>query len=401
MKTRTLGLAVLGAAILMPISTAYSVGFRLPNQSPKGIARGNAFVATADDASAIYYNPAGLTQLQGNDLILGTYLISTNTEFEDAFGRTAETDGDFQLVPQFHYAYSYPDNPLAVGVGVYAPYGLGIDYGEDTPFSTLGTSADLIYLTFHPVVAVQLTSELSFGIGPTLNYGDVTLERRVGLLPGDRFEFEGDDQTVGFTAGLLWQPSEQWSFGLTYRSPTTMDFEGQSITAPFSGYTPTSGSLDFPANIDFGISYRPTPQWNIEVNVDWTDWDTVNSTRFVGTFAGDAELLFNYTSSFMYEFGLTRAFDNGVYLSAGYIYSENSAPDANFTPLNPDADLHLGSLGVGWEGENWGVHLGYHFAYNGGREVVGNTSSSLIGETADGRYETLNHAVSVALRFKF
>ena len=103
----------------------------------------------------------------------------------------------------------------------------------------------------------------------------------------------------------------------------------------------------------------------------------------------------------MYQLGVTRSFQQGYFLSAGYIYSENSSPDLNFTPLIPDADLHLWTIGFGRRGEESSWAIAYAIAYNGGREVRGNSSSSLIGESADGDYETLNHAINLSYQFSF
>src|SRR5215210_4145896 len=78
---------------------SFAVGFRLPNQDPEGIARGNAFAATADNPSAIYYNPAGITQIEGHELSVGLYLISADTHFTQAgSGAKAKTDAEFQPV---------------------------------------------------------------------------------------------------------------------------------------------------------------------------------------------------------------------------------------------------------------------------------------------------------------
>src|SRR5215469_15845141 len=74
------------------VLTAGAVGFRLPNQDPEAISRGNAFAATADNASAIYYNPAGITQLEGIQAQAGIYLISADTSYTSPTGVKAETD---------------------------------------------------------------------------------------------------------------------------------------------------------------------------------------------------------------------------------------------------------------------------------------------------------------------
>ena len=110
------------AATTVCITQAHAVGYRLPNQDPEGIARGNAFAATADNPSAIYYNPAGITQLEGHDMSLGVYLISTDVGFQSTTGGSASTDTGFQAVPQIYYTYSPADSPLSFGLGMYAPY---------------------------------------------------------------------------------------------------------------------------------------------------------------------------------------------------------------------------------------------------------------------------------------
>ena len=387
--------------ISMSIFPLGAVGFRLPNQDPEGIARGNAFAATADNPSAIYYNPAGITQLEGQNLSLGSYFISTDVHYESFTGKSASTKTGFQAVPQIYYTFSPKDSPFSYGVGVYAPYGLGIDYDKDTPFSTVAEKGKIVYATLNPVVAYEVNSTLSVAAGLTLNYSEASLQRRIGLVPNDEFEFEGNGFALGFNLGALWHPVSEWSFGLNFRSPTKVHYSGESIAEPFSGTSKTTTDLDYPMNIVGGVSYRPDDKWNFEFNLDWTDWDSVNDALFVGTFGGNQVFPFRYESSLMYEFGVTRQLIDGYYLSAGYIYSENSVPDRTFSPLNPDSDLHLLSLGFGHRGERFSWAAGYHFAYNGGRVVTGNVTSSPIGETANGRYTTFNNAVNLSCRYSF
>lgn len=382
---------------------SHAVGFRLPNQDADGIARGNAFVATADNPSAIYYNPAGITQLEGQQLSLGLYNISTDVDYSGALGK-AETKRAVQVVPQLHFVYSPEGSPWSYGLGVYAPFGLGIDYGDDNPFNTLAQEGSLAYVSVAPTVAYQLSNSLSVGGSVTINYSNIEFHRALTSVT-DRFSFEGDDLDIGLNWGLLWQPHPQWSFGLNYKLETEMNYDGRSranaVFSPDLSWRDTSASLVFPQNIDLGVSYRPNKDWNIEFNIDWTDWDAVNVTTLSGTALGDVDFPFNYESSFMYEFGVTRYLSDGYYVSGGYIFSENSVPDATFSPLNPDANLHLLSVGVGRKTDTLSWALGYHFAYNSGRNVSGNTGVSLVGQTADGNYHVLNQAINLSVSYKF
>jgi long-chain fatty acid transport protein len=376
-----------------------AVGFRMPHQDPEAIARGDAFAATADNPSAIYYNPAGITQLDGDNIRAGLYVISANTEYTSSSGVTAKTDTSLQPVPQLYYVHSFTNAPISAGLGIYAPYGLSLDWGNNAPFNTVAESGNLLYLCFNPVIAWRVHRTLSIAIGPTINYSQATLKQAIPFL-GGQSKFDGDGMDYGFNAGILWQPHPMWSFGINYHSATAVDYKGtasQTFGAPFPSSTPSSASINFPQFVVGGISFRPTPNWNLEFDLDWTEWSAVKQIVLQGSPfpPGSQTVTLDYQSSFIYEFGVTRQLGKGYFASVGYIYNENSSPDANFNPLIPDADLHLGSVGFGRHGLHWDWAIAYHFAY--GERTVSNDSNS----SADGTYKTFNNAFNVAATFKF
>src|SRR2546422_5792003 len=99
------------------------LGVRVPDQGAIATARGNAFVATADNPSAIYYNPAGITQLEGQQLQAGLYVLAPGVQFDSPAGARAETKSDVNVVPQLYYVVSPKNLPLSFGLGLYVPYG--------------------------------------------------------------------------------------------------------------------------------------------------------------------------------------------------------------------------------------------------------------------------------------
>ena len=115
MKPKFVVVVLLGGSAL----SAFGNGFRLPNQDPEAIARGNAFTATADNPAAIYYNPAGITQLEGQQVRAGVYLISTGVDYKALDGSTHSPDSSFQPVPQLYYVNSPKDSQFSFGLGVY------------------------------------------------------------------------------------------------------------------------------------------------------------------------------------------------------------------------------------------------------------------------------------------
>jgi len=388
-----LGIALLFlAALLLCPGNAGAVGLRMPHQDPEAIARGNAFVATADNPSAIYYNPAGITQLQGDQFRAGIYLISADTKYTSPGGATAQTDTTPQAVPQLYYVHSFENSPFTVGLGVYAPYGLGLDWGNNPPFAPIAQKGSLIYATVSPVIAWRVHPTLSIAIGPTISYSDADLKTLA-------FKFKGSDTGFGFKAGLLWQPHQRWSFGASYQSATDLEYSGHSEVPAYAlGQSHTTGAAHFPQFAVAGVSFRPTINWNFEFDVDWTDWDSLNQVVFQRADTVAVPFVFNYTSSLMYEFGVTRQLGRGWFASVGYIYSENSSPNADFNPFVPDDNLHVGSVGVGHRGKRWDWAVGYHFAYNGKRNVTGSNSPYGL---ANGTYETFNNGINIAGTFKF
>jgi long-chain fatty acid transport protein len=394
--------------------TVRAAGFRVPDQDAFAMARGEAFVATADNPSAIYYNPAGISQLDGSNLRGGIYGIYLDPSYTSpSSGRTFDNQDKLHAIPQFFYTYGRENCPLSLGFGLYSPYGLGLRWPQDTGFRTVGTRSRLAYITFNPVVAVKLSPVFSIGGGITVNYANATL--RQGLFSPnqqtDGFEFDGDGWGVGYNLGALWQPHEKISVGASFRSETQIDLGGHTAaynnSAPFpifSQSTAAHADFSFPLIAIFGISYRPTPKWNFEFDADYADWSslgTVTIQQAAPTLLGqNIPVTFDWQPSWYYEFGATHYFDNGWHVSAGYIYNENSVPNAHYTPLIADLDRQFFTIGAGHKGKRFDFDIAYQFGYGPPHTVTGSAPSAT-GQTADGRYSFISHAVAVSVGMHF
>jgi long-chain fatty acid transport protein len=380
----------------------HALGFRIPNQDAAATARGNAFVATADNPSALYYNPAGISQLEGQQFQVGAHTISVNSDFSGPGGIEAESEFEVLPVPQIYYTHQPKGGPLTYGLGIYVPFGLGLEWPEDVSFRNVALEGRLNYTTVNPVVALQLIPSLSLAVGPTFNYAKVKLRQGLGLVPDDELYVQGDGFSTGFTAGILWQPHPQWSFGASYRSANSVDVDGHTTiksVPPISGTVSTIAPLNFPQVVTAGVSFRPTPNWNVEVNVDWTDWDTLDTVSFEGTgrlLGADAQLPLNWESSWLYEFGVTRYLRNGWYVSTGYFFSQNSTSETYFNPVVPDTHLHVASLGIGHRGEQWSWAVSGQIITGAARTV-----DESVFAAANGDYQWFNQAVNVSVAYRF
>lgn len=420
MKKTVVGKIAAAAALMGPSTTLLAAGFRLASQDGFASGRGEAFVATADNPSAIYYNPAGLTQLEGQNLRGGFYGIYLDPTFKpDSGSPTFHSQDKLAAVPQLFYTYNKENCPISGGLGIYSPFGLKVHWPQDTGFRTAGTQASLTYITVNPAVAFKLSDQISIGGGITVNYADADL--RQGLIwpaqPLDGFRFAGDGWDVGYNLGALVKVSEQVSLGATFRSGTQVHLQGHvsdhNSTAlpvppflpPFKERSSASADFSFPLSATFGISYRPTPKWNVEFDADYTDWNQVQTLTIHRdtpslVLPQNVPVVLDWQSSWYYELGGTRYLDNGWHVSAGYIFNENSMPNAHYTPLVADQDRHFFTLGVGRKCEHVNFDVAYQFGYGPDRKVTGSAPSNA-GQTADGTYGFISHAILVTAGVNF
>jgi len=407
--TRTIHVAALAAALFLGAATApspvYGLGLALPDQDAFATARGNAFVATANDPAAIFYNPAGISQLDGANISLGAYGIVLGDRYSGPAG-SVDSKTIWSVVPQVFSTFSLSNYNLTFGFGTYSPYGLRMEWPTTAPFLADGETAQLTYLRAAGIVAWQIAPSLSVAAGPNLNYSEADLKEDV-TLPHEPFypylpvsfvnHFRGRATDAGYTAGLLFHPSEQHYFGLTYRSATEMNYNGHA-TVPLAGMnTAASARFHYPDTVAFGYSFRPTEKWNFEGDVNWTDWSGLKTVQLESSPPLPAidRLNFNWTPSWMLDFGVTRYLGKDWRISGGYMYSENSVPDGDFNPLIPDSDRHIFSLGVGRKCGRFSWDVAYQLGWGPSRSVGGDTTPALAPGSPDGKYEFLSHALTI------
>jgi long-chain fatty acid transport protein len=279
-------------------------------------------------------------------------------------------------------------------------------------------------MTINPVVAVKLAPGLSIAGGPMVNYAD--LESGQGLLKNAKpltnfFRFNGSGWSVGYNLGLRWQPIEKVSLGATFRSEATVRLNGHSDfeQQPLPGFYPATNRVaheiyTFPWNLVVGISYRPTPKWNLEFDADYTDWSSFGTINLYVEnpppgLKTNTPAILNWQGSWIYKFGVTRYFDSGWRVSAGYAFDENSVPNGHYSPLVADMDRHFLSAGVGFKGKTFDLDAAYQFGYGPPHTVTGSvppltlrgSSAGAGGHPADGKYDFISHAVMLTVGVHF
>lgn len=416
-------LALAGAILFVNVPPAGALGFRNPDQGARATAQGEAFVAQADDATAVYYNPAGMAQLEGTHGAGGVYALFPGYKFSGVTGHEEMNSESYS--PHFYAVSDFGAfENWRFGVALNVPYGNLVDWGKLGSFRYTVTESRLRVINFAPTVSYKINDQLSIGAGMNLYRADTEIKRMVPFapiplpppfppltFPDGRFKFKGDGMGLGATVGVLYKLNEQHAFGFTYRSPFQVDLDGDATLYngpalfPLNyGPSPTTARLEFPQSVAFGYAFRPIKQLKLEFDIDWTNWDVLNDVRlrsrnplFSAQAAPAANTLpFHWMDSFFYEFGAQYDLNDHWAVRAGYIFSENTVPERTFSPTIADADRHVFSIGGGFTAPHFSVDIVYQYSMTEDRTV-----NSSAFTAANGKWESQAHAILLTGTIKF
>lgn len=339
-------------------NTLYGGGFQINEQGARAMGMAGAFTALALDPSAIYFNPAGLSNLKGTQFMFGSTLIMPKTSFRGVLPQAVdETKMNSQIfTPINFYATQQLSDKLFIGLGVNNPYGLGTEWAEDWVGKYVTTKIDLKTFFISPVISYKFSDDFSIGVGVDYAYASVDLQKKVDLAPfyaDAKVKLSGTGNGFGFRAGLLAQLSEQLSFGLSFRSNVKLNFTGTAeSTAPsqMASRVPAGAiktSITTPMNITAGIAYRFCDKLVSSFDfqyVGWTSYDKL-VVEFTDRPEFSSEQIRDYIAGYFFRWGIE--YDHNCYWAfrGGVFYDKNPVKDEYVDPLLPDANrigLNLG-----------------------------------------------------------
>ncbi len=213
------------ATVFSCTSAALGAGFALVQQGTAAMAQGNAFVADASDASAIFYNPAGLNQLKGAQVYQGAVFNHPDREFQSG-GLSSETNHRWYPSVSAYIAIPVHER-VAVGIGYFSPFGLGTAWPPTWEGRYISTFSSLKTYNLNPVISVKVLDNLSLAAGFDVMWSKVELKRIrksrfLGgfrrQLPDAESRLTGDGQGYGYNLGALFEPVSGVKLGVSYRS---------------------------------------------------------------------------------------------------------------------------------------------------------------------------------------
>ncbi len=388
--------------ISLPTSSAQAAFFQLAENSPAGL--GNAFAggaAIAEDASTVWYNPAGLTRLSGTELDAGVYAIRPSIQFSKSSATTrlgtpltgsdGGDAGEDAVVPNIYFSHRLDDR-WVLGLGITVPFGLATDYEDTWVGRYHADRSDIKTLNINPGLGYRVNDEFSLGAG--LNYQKIDAElgqwadlgtgctlaqAPFGSLPAGtcaalglasqqddaKVVVNADDTSYGFNLGMLWEPTKEQRLGLAYRSAIKHHLTGSvDVTTYDAGQAAFASNplvklvdggagahVTLPATLSLSGFMQLSPQWALMGDITRTYWSKLPELRInFDSGAADSVVTLNLNDVNRYALGAIYSPGGGWAYRAGVALDQTPTPDAaHRTPRLPDENRRWFAVGASYK----------------------------------------------------
>lgn len=416
----------LGLAMAFASTQLLAGGFAINEQSISSMGTGYAgHSSSAEDATTVSGNPAGMARLKREQVTLGAAAIYAKTDIDHSKATLGgSNDGD--MVPTIGLPMGYYVKPLndkwAVGLGLYVPFGLATDYERGFAGRYWANKSVVKVLTFQPTVSYAFNDKVSIGIGPTLNRLDGELTSRTinGANPvsgGDgQVKLKGDDTAVGFKAGLLVQATERTRLGVTYQSKVDYTVKGDTTVRnlrpspalpAFNFKSDASLDLNTPESVDLSFTHVLNDRWTLYGGSTWTRWSRVQALTIDNTGSRTAAALGlneisedqHWHDTWAHAVGAAYKLNAQWTLRTGLSVDQSPTNNVDRSPRIPTGDRRVFSVGAGYSPTN-DLTLDVAYAYLKEESVDVNLASPSKGAYS-GTYHSSAHTFGGSMTYRF
>ena len=435
-------------ALVGTTTSAGAAGFALIEQNASGL--GNAYAgqaASAQDASTIFYNPAGMTLLPGRQVVGAINAIGPKVQFNNtgttlaplqtSLGSNGGNAGDWAYVPNGYLSWQLTPS-VWVGLGLNAPFGLKTEYSPEWMGRFHGITSEIKTININPSIAFKVNEAVSLGFGVNYQRITATLSNAVnysaaafgaggapllGAVGGAGVEgvakVQGDDNSWGYNAGAMFTLSPATRVGLAYRSSISHHLSGTvgftNRPALLAGGIPDGGvtaDIKLPDTASVSLFHKVNPQWDILADATWTNWSTVQSLNIVrttGVLLASTPL--NYKDSWRVSLGGNYHVNDAWTLRGGVAYDQTPVPDFDRTVRIPDGSRTWLALGGQYRiSKDTAVDFGYAHLFVSdpsinqcsAAQAAANIALVCAGKnTVTGNYSNNVNIVSLQVRMNF
>ncbi len=210
----------------LAVSQAYAGAFHLNERSTAAMGASlSGAVSSARDVTFATFNPAALSTVERFESGGNISLVLPTAEGTIKTGPAAGTELDADLpavVPAMTLGYRV-NKKLVVGFATYSPFGLSTDYDKFSAVQADARESDLLTISLSPMVSYDVLDNLTFGASLDVLYAEARLTSNGGTL-GD-IELDGNDWSVGFSVGVLFEPVPGTRIGAAYHHGYDLKFK--------------------------------------------------------------------------------------------------------------------------------------------------------------------------------
>jgi long-chain fatty acid transport protein len=370
----------------------------------RAFAIGGAFVAVADDPSAIFHNPAGLVYQQNKlNLSIDGFYISPLHEYVTTDGTRVESRYKSSL-PQFFLTFR-ANRRLTFGFGIYVPYaGGGVDWKGGVLARPFKLTMGIYSLT--PTISYKFSEKLSLGFNLNFYGGELDIDMEDIIFGSMKSEEKGTAVSAGF--GLMFKPSQRVSIGLGVRGPAKMRLEGRTsvtFTDPLLGtfqiLLDSETSFSLPWDIELGLAYKLTENLLLSTSAQYTMWSALDKVEKVMKNVpsiGDIEesQIMNYEDILILRAGFEYNISGGIILRGGLGYDRCACPEETLDYKgNIDVDKFTLIGGIGYRTGR--TQIDFVYAYAAGEE----REKPITGFPFPERYNLSATIMGVGVTFSF
>lgn len=362
----------------------------------------SAFVGQADDPSATWYNPAGVTQLDGTWVAGGAVAIYPVLTHENNTVNPDTTDVSNRTVhlPIHLFGTHKLNDKIFLSIGINNPFGLSTDWDETSSTAAVATYTSLITTNVNPNISFKMSDDLSLAVG--LDYLTIraTLESLSPPL-GGYLRVSGDGSGFGLNAAALYSATDQLNLGLSYRSRIKVDVDGEARSAAL-GAAPASTSITFPDIIILGSSYKASDDLLFNLDLEYTMWSTydrlvIESAAVGGTVTDEKQ----WDDTWVLRLGAQYKLSDIWKLRAGYLYDQTPVPEEYFETRTPDSDRNGLSIGAGYAKGNITVDTSFLYLKFKNRTINDSLADGPGPGPLNGNYKSKAYLAGVTVGYKF
>lgn len=429
---KNIGAIALVALMIFAFSpSAHGSGFLIYEHGAVAMAMGGAFVGLANDATAIFHNPAGIAFLEGTQISAGVTLIFPSTtmtldNWPDPAYQSIDLESQVFYPPTFYITHKLSDKIVA-GFGFFAPYGLGTDWPNPTtfPLRYIATRADMKTLMFNPTIAYKFNDNLSVGVGVSYIHSSLELDLTylLDLTAIPPLGYYDVPITVENTSGTAWAVNagalykgEKFSLGFNWRGGFTIDYDGDldldMSNAPIA--LPENGTVEapfsFPHVLGIGAAFNLSDQVILTADVHYVLWSAFDVIVVEADVPGlPISLDFppideNFKDSFLIRAGVQYQMNENFALRGGFLYDETPQPVESMDPMLPDSDRWALTAGFGYNVGKFAIDVAYQFEPFKDRTSPNRSIPAYqVGPVnlGEGSYSTTAHLFRISFRYVF